>query len=178
VSRAAANVSAVAEEIELKVSRTGGLAMTLTWSGGAGPYDVWIDPSRDEGRYESDVDDTTLTVATEPDPGVLLRGLGIGRVDERQGVCLDVELILWPGLDRRVRGYGCGRANLGQPRPTPGGLLRRRRPPSLTCLFSVLCRARRHSPQVPGLGLLQLVGVSSAGDWLSQTFEGGRPVPA
>jgi hypothetical protein len=67
VSRPAENVSADAEAIDLKVSRTGSLAMTLTWSGGSGPYDVLIDPSKGEGRYESDVDDTSLTVATEPD---------------------------------------------------------------------------------------------------------------
>jgi hypothetical protein len=67
VSRATENAGADAEAIDLKVTRNGSLAMTLTWSGGSGPYDVLIDPSKGEGRYESDVDDTTLTVATEPD---------------------------------------------------------------------------------------------------------------
>jgi hypothetical protein len=46
----------------------------------------------------------------------------------------------------------------GQPRLRPLLAAAGCRPPSLTCLFSELCRARRHPPQVPGLGLLQLVG--------------------
>jgi hypothetical protein len=67
VSRATDNAGADTETIDLKVTRTGSLAMTLTWSGGSGPYDVLIDPSKGEGRYESDIDDTSLTTATEPD---------------------------------------------------------------------------------------------------------------
>lgn len=67
VSRARAKTGAAADAIALDVERNGSLAVTLTWAGGAGPYDVLIDPSTGDGSYESGVDDTTLTVAAEPD---------------------------------------------------------------------------------------------------------------
>src|SRR5690606_5956452 len=56
-----------AEAIDLEVTPNGLLAMTLSWSGGTGPYDVMIEPSKGQGRYESGIDDTSITVATEPD---------------------------------------------------------------------------------------------------------------
>jgi hypothetical protein len=65
--RSAADARAGADAIDLEVARNGSLAMTLTWSGGSGPYDVLIDPSKGEESYESGIDETTLTVATEPD---------------------------------------------------------------------------------------------------------------
>jgi hypothetical protein len=67
VSHASAKTSAAADSIALDVERNGSLAVRLSWSGGAGPYDVLIDPSKGEGSYESGVDDTELTVAAEPD---------------------------------------------------------------------------------------------------------------
>ncbi|QYN41175.1 hypothetical protein K1T35_48425 (plasmid) [Pseudonocardia sp. DSM 110487] len=57
---------AAANGINLEVARQGSLATRLTWSGGSGPYDVLIDPSVGSSRYESDIDDTTMVVATEP----------------------------------------------------------------------------------------------------------------
>jgi hypothetical protein len=59
--------SSAAAAIDVEVTPNGLLAMTLTWSGGTGPYDVMIDPSKGQGRYESGIDDTSLTVATERD---------------------------------------------------------------------------------------------------------------
>jgi hypothetical protein len=55
------------EAIDLEVTPNGLLAMTLSWSGGTGPYGVMIEPSKGQGRYESNIDDTSITVATEPD---------------------------------------------------------------------------------------------------------------
>jgi hypothetical protein len=59
--------NSAAAAIDLDVTPNGLLAMTLTWSGGTEPYDVMIEPSKGQGRYESDIDDTSLTVATERD---------------------------------------------------------------------------------------------------------------
>jgi hypothetical protein len=64
--------TASADAIDLQVTRNGSLAMTLTWSGGSGPYDVLIDPTTGAGRFESDVD-----------AGLLFRGLRGGRGRDR-----------------------------------------------------------------------------------------------
>jgi hypothetical protein len=76
VSHAAENASTDSDTIDLEVTRNGSLAMTLTWSGGNEPYDVLIEPSKGEGRYESGIDETTLTVATEPDRGYCFEVFG------------------------------------------------------------------------------------------------------
>ena len=76
VSRTAEKTSDEADAIDLNVSRRGSLAMTLTWSGGSGPYDVLIDPSKGEGVFESGIDDTTLTVPAEPDRGYCFEVFG------------------------------------------------------------------------------------------------------
>jgi hypothetical protein len=74
--------------IDLEVSRNGSLAMTLTWSGGSGPYDVLIDPTKGEGRYEADIDDTTITVATEPDRGYCFEVFGSDGAETAKPECV------------------------------------------------------------------------------------------
>jgi len=86
VSRPAETASARA--IDLEITRTGSLAMTLTWSGGSGPYDVLIDPTTGSGRYESDIDDTTITVATEPDRGYCFEVFGSDGAETPQPECV------------------------------------------------------------------------------------------
>jgi hypothetical protein len=76
VTRAAEGASGEVEAIDLEVKRRGSLAATLTWSGGAGPYKVLIDPSKGAGSYESGIDETTLTVAAEPDRGYCFEVFG------------------------------------------------------------------------------------------------------
>jgi hypothetical protein len=74
--------------IDLRVTRNGSLAMTLTWSGGSGPYDVLIDPTTGEGRYEADIDDTTITVATEPDRGYCFEVFGADGAETVKPECI------------------------------------------------------------------------------------------
>jgi hypothetical protein len=79
VSRAVGKASVEANDIELEVRRNGSLAATLRWSGGTGPYDVLIDPAAGEGRYTTDVDDRTITVAAEPRVGYCFQVFGSDR---------------------------------------------------------------------------------------------------
>lgn len=83
-----AETTASADAIDLQVTRNGSLAMTLTWSGGSGPYDVLIDPTTGAGRFESDVDDTTITVATEPDRGYCFEVFGADGAETEQPECV------------------------------------------------------------------------------------------
>jgi hypothetical protein len=64
VSYATEQAADAAARIDLDVTRNGRLLTALTWSGGSGPYEVWIDPS--EGSTVVDfVDETSLNVPTE-----------------------------------------------------------------------------------------------------------------
>jgi hypothetical protein len=83
-----AETTVSADAIDLQVTRNGSLAMTLTWSGGSGPYDVLIDPTTGAGRFESDVDDTTITVATEPDRGYCFEVFGADGAETEQPECV------------------------------------------------------------------------------------------
>jgi hypothetical protein len=81
-----------ADAIDLEVTRTGSLAMTLTWSGGSGPYDVMIDPSKGQGRLRVKHRRHDHHRGHRTGPGLLLPSLRIRWVRERQRVRVNVEM--------------------------------------------------------------------------------------
>lgn len=84
VIRAVDKTTAEVTTINLDVTRNGSLAATLTWSGGSGPYDVLIEPTKGERYYETGVDETRITLAADPDRGYCFEVFGSDGSESRR----------------------------------------------------------------------------------------------